>query len=50
MIGEYLSRLYLQSKNRPLYIVRELVSTRAERDARREEPVPESFSRMNVGA
>jgi dolichol-phosphate mannosyltransferase len=27
LIGEYLSRLYLQSKNRPLYIVRELVNT-----------------------
>jgi dolichol-phosphate mannosyltransferase len=50
MIGEYLSRLYLQSKNRPLYIVREVVSHRSEWEARPAEPVAESLSRMNVGA
>jgi len=50
MIGEYLSRLYLQSKNRPLYIVREVVSTRSERDARESGPVAEPLLRMNVGA
>jgi polyisoprenyl-phosphate glycosyltransferase len=25
LIGEYLSRLYLQTKNRPLYVIRDLI-------------------------
>jgi glycosyltransferase involved in cell wall biosynthesis len=34
LIGEYLSRLYLQSKNRPLFIVRDLVNVHAVHAAR----------------